>query len=317
MKKNETNRFISQFDEQINNCKIENLVDSSQFYGDRRKISYSINRFYNLNKINDLKLTYTDCQHPYINWTFQFISSIYGDKIDYLQRVFNRFSNMDFSTECFDADYMYGYAFSLLAAIDLSEKSRNVEAVNWWKLLELAYLFLTQFILVSQEKRRNIMVSDAFSNRARLMHAYYDDFNGIFSGVSGSIDVDFNYLSDKYLAFVVGEDNPFREDFHKDALMMYQNGSVKRVTGNGLTMGGDGTFQDVVNGGVFRSKQLYSFLLDSFINGKLYLSDSEIDWIFNRIRKKWLVLKPIYPSLLDKELGNLNKLLYDKICGNY
>ncbi len=317
MKQNEINRFISHFDDQINNCKIENLVDSSQFYGDRRKISYTINRFYNLKKINDLKLFYANCQHPYVNWTFQFVSSIYGDKIDYLQRVLKRFSNMDFSTECSDADYMYGYAFSLLAVIDLSEKSRKVDAVNWWKLIELAYLFLTQFILVSQEKRRNIMVSDAYSNIARLMHAYYEDFNGIFSAVVGSIDPIFNYVSDKYLAFVVGKDNPFREDFHKDALMMYQNGSVKRVTGNGLTMGGDGTFQDVVNGGIFRSKQLYSFLFDSLIKGKLYLSDSEIDWIFNRIKEKWLTLKPIYPSLLDKELGNLNKLFYDKICRDY
>ncbi|MEA5081584.1 MAG: hypothetical protein VB024_08190 [Dysgonamonadaceae bacterium] len=295
---------ISYFEEEINNCKIENLVDSSQFYGDRRKISYIINRFYDLNKISVLKQYYANCQHPYVNWTFQFISSIYGDKIEYLQRVFKRFSNMDFSSECYDADYMYGYAFSLLAVIDLSDKSRNVGAVNWWKLLGLAYLFLTQFVLVSKEKRRNIMVSDAYSNRARLMHAYQDDFNGIFFSVSGAIDVRFNYVSDKYLAFVVGEDNPFREDFHKDALMMYQNGSVKKVTGNGLTMGGDGTFQDVVNGGIFRSKQLYSFLFDSFINGKLYLTDSEIDWIFSRIREKWLVLKPIYPSLLNKELGN-------------
>lgn len=318
MKKNETNRFISQFEEQINNCKIENLVGSSQFYGDRREISYTINRFYDLKKINDLKLYYSNCQHPYVNWTFQFVSSIYGDKIDYLQRVFTRFSNMDFSTEYSNAEYMYGYAFSLLAVIDLSEKSKKVDAVNWWKLLKLAYLFLTQFILVSQEKRRNIMVSDAYSNRARLMHAYYEDFNGIFFSEAGClIDPNFNYVSDKYLAFVVGENNPFREDFHKDALMMYQNGSVKRVTGNGLTMGGDGTFQDVVNGGILRSKQLYSVLVDSFINGKLYLSDSEIDWVFNRIKEKWLTLNPIYPSLLDKELGNQNKLLYDKICGNY
>jgi len=308
---------ISYFEYQINNCKIESLVDSSQFYGDRRKISYSINWFYDLNKINDLKKYYTACQHPYVNWTFQFISSVYGDKIDYLKRVFKRFSNMDFSTECSDADYMYGYAFSLLAVIDLSEKSSKVDAVNWWKLLELAYLFLTQFILVSQEKRSNIMVSDAYSNRARLMHAYYEDFHGIFFSVAGSIDPNFNYVSDKYLAFVVGEDNPFREDFHKDALMMYQNGSVKRVTGNGLTMGGDGTFQDVVNGGIFRSEQLYSFLFDSFIKGKLYLSDSEIDWIFDRIKDKWLALKPIYPSLLDKELGNQNEFFYDKICRDY
>ena len=82
MKQNEINRFISYFEEQINNCKIENLVDSSQFYGDRRKISYTINRFYDLKKINDLKLYYSNCQHPYVNWTFQFVSSIYGDKID-------------------------------------------------------------------------------------------------------------------------------------------------------------------------------------------------------------------------------------------
>lgn len=309
---------ISYFAQQINNCRIEGLVDSSQFYGDRRKISYSINRFYDLNKINDLKKYYADCQHPYVNWTFQFISSLYGDKIDYLKRVFKRFSNMDFSTEYSDADYMYGYAFSLLAVIDLSEKSRNVDAVNWWKLLELAYLFLTQFILVSQEKSRNIMVSDAYSNRARLLHAYQDDFAGIFfSETAATIDVRFNYVSDKYLAFSVGKDNPFREDFHKDALMMYQNGSVKSVTGNGLTMGSDGTFQNVVNGGILRSKNLYSVLVDSFLNGKLYLSDSESDWIFNRISDKWLALKPIYPSLLDKELGNQNKLFYDKICRDY
>jgi hypothetical protein len=306
---------ISYFEQQINNCKIEGLVDSSQFYGDRRKVSYSINRFYDLNKINDLKKYYADCQHPYVNWTFQFISSLYGDKIDYLRRVFKRFSNMDFLTEYSDADYMYGYAFSLLDVIVLSEKSRNVDALNWWKLLELAYLFLTQFILVSQEKRRNIMTSDAYSNRARLLHAYQDDFNDIFfSETAATIDVRFNYVSDKYLAFFVGKDNPFREDFHKDALMMYQNGSVKSVTGNGLTMGGDGTFQDVVNGGILRSENLYSVLVDSFLNGKLYLSDSELDWIFSRINDKWLALKPIYPSLLDKELGNQNKMLYDKIC---
>jgi hypothetical protein len=316
MKQNEINRFISYFEEQINNCKIENLVDSSQFYGDRRKISYTINRFYDLKKINDLKLYYSNCQHPYVNWTFQFVSSIYGDKIDYLQRVFKRFSNMDFSTEYSDADYMYGYAFSFLAVIDLCDKSIRQSDGIWWKLLKFAYLFLTQFVLVSQDES-NIKVSDAYSNRARLMHAYQDDFNAIFFGVSGAIDVRFNYVSDKYLAFLAGNDNPFRIEFHKDALMMYQNGSVKRVTGNGLTMGGDGTFQEVVNGGILRSEQLYSFLVDSFINGKLYLSDSELDWIFHRIKEKWLTLKPIYPSLLDKELGNLNKLLYDKICGNY
>jgi len=255
---------IKYFETQINNCKIEGVVDSSQFNGDRRRISYSINRFYNLNEINELKRYYADCQHPYVNWTFQFISSIYGDKIDYLQRVFKRFSNMDFLNEYADADYMYGYAFSLLAVIDLSKKSMEVEAVNWWKLLELAYLFLTQFILVSKEKERNIMVSDAYSNRARLMHAYYDDFNGIFNPVAGSIDPNFNYVSDKYRAYVVGKDNPFRENFYKDALMMYQNGSVKYVTGISLTMGGDGTFEDVVNGGIIRSKQLYSYLLDLF-----------------------------------------------------
>lgn len=299
---------IKYFETQINNCKIEGVVDSSQFNGDRRRISYSINRFYNLNKINELKRYYADCQHPYVNWTFQFISSIYGDKIDYLQRVFKRFSNMDFLNEYADADYMYGYAFSLLAVIDLSKKSMEVEAVNWWKLLELAYLFLTQFILVSKEKERNIMVSDAYSNRARLMHAYDDDFNGIFNPVAGSIDPNFNYVSDKYCAYVVGVDNPFRENFHKDALMMYQNGSVKYVTGNSLTMGGDGTFIDVVNGGIIRSKQLYSYLLDLFIKGKLYLSDSETDWIFDKIKDKWLTLRPIYPSLLDKDLNNQKKL---------
>lgn len=307
---------IGSFEDEINNCKINKIVDSSQFYGDRRNVSYTINRFYDLNKINNLKKYYSDCQHPYVNWTFQFISSIYGDKIDYLQRVFKRFSNMDFLIECFDEYYMYGYAFSFLAAIDLYDKNRHADSVIWWKLLELAYLFLTQFVLVSKTKR-NIMVSDAYSNRARLLHAYQDDFNGIFSSVCGAIDTRFNYVSDKYLAFVVGVDNPFREEFHKDALMMYQNGSVKSVTSNGLTMGGDGTFQDVVNGGILRSKQLYTALVESFINGELYLSELEIDCIFNRIKEKWLALNSIYPSLLDEEIGNYNKLFYDKICRDY
>jgi hypothetical protein len=61
---------IKYFETQINNCKIEGVVDSSQFNGDRRRISYSINRFYNLNEINELKRYYADCQHPYVTWTF-------------------------------------------------------------------------------------------------------------------------------------------------------------------------------------------------------------------------------------------------------
>lgn len=306
---------INVFQEEINNCKIENKVDSSYFYGDRRKVSYTLNRFYDLNKIKDLKKYYTNCQHPYLNWTFQFVSRIYDDKIDYLERVFKKLSNMDFSTEQNDPYYIYGYAFSLLALIDLYDKSMHTSKFHWYKILKLGYLFLTQFILISN-KKLNIMMSDSYSNRARLMHANEDDFNFIFFTAGAMTDVRFNYVTDKYLAYCVADGSPFREDFLKDAMMMYQNGSVKRVTGNCLSM--DGTFEDVIRGGVMRSDQLYTSLFNSFTIGDLYLSEIEVVSIFKKIRDKWLTLKPIYPILLDKELGNvINKLYYDEICRDY
>ena len=131
---------------------------------------------------------------------------------------------------------------------------------------------------------KNLYSIDIYSIRADFVKYFFMDFIGIFEM---GVNPDIQYISDKYLAYLCCRKHNLNFEFcrayHSDALKMYEHGSSIPNSSGGYKEIEDGTIDELVNQGNYRSIKLSCELLNEFENYELNISNYDICTICNYI----------------------------------
>lgn len=244
--------------------------------------------------LSELYEKYKDFNHPYI---YDLISepiiqaqnysngiAVLKKSLKYALRYPNYFWH---SLQGVDACASSLYRIQFLLGYDgFREIEKSIENFEI-KLLKLIFLYLSRVIYMSEG---NLLSIDAYSNRARIVRNYRNQFMGIF-GIG--VIPDIQYISDKYLAYTTATKNnlvgqPFIQLLW-DSMKMYRHGSHIPNNSGGYQETEDATWMQLVQRGHLRSINLSEKILKEFENFELNFTNSEIDLICEVALKKNLI----------------------------